>query len=213
MSAILTIPGLFSPSLRADDPLAAYWLRYVTLALRREICWLWRERASGEGPSAGRNGSALPPYTDRLQESLDLSRYAAEKNRFFAEDETAAYLSGLLDEAVPLNHRAPTQGSFSWVVWELSLSPMDCFILALGLHAVVDSAAGQVYAACQNDALRQLPTMALAQRLWRDPEEILSLANPAHPLFAHGILINTSSAQPLSWEAALQVHPLVAEGS
>jgi hypothetical protein len=34
----------FQPALRVADPEAARWLAEVTLRLRREVCWLWRER-------------------------------------------------------------------------------------------------------------------------------------------------------------------------
>jgi len=101
----LPLPELFSPSLRAADPVAAHWLRQVTLHLRREICWLWRER--GKPDEFQRNDSvAFLPFTDRLDNSLDLARYAAERERFFADDETAAYLSQAIAQPVPRSPQA-----------------------------------------------------------------------------------------------------------
>ena len=43
-SHIVGEPAAFTPGVRTDDPLAYYWLSQVTLRLRREVCWLWRER-------------------------------------------------------------------------------------------------------------------------------------------------------------------------
>jgi len=34
----------FLPGIRCEDRLARHWLRQVTLRMRREVCWLWRER-------------------------------------------------------------------------------------------------------------------------------------------------------------------------
>jgi hypothetical protein len=202
-------PETFSPALRADDPLAAYWLRNVTLRLRREICWLWRERGISAA-HAGERGFALPPFTDRLESSLDLSRHAIEKHRFFSEDETASYLSRAIGEAPPANRDAARRGSFSWLARELALSDLDCFVLALAISPVVDSAAGPVYAACLNDPARQWPTLGLAQRLWDQPKQLFALANPAHPLFTHGLLSGATGTLP-AWEAPLQTHALIAE--
>ena len=202
-------PETFLPSLRADDPLAAYWLRNVTLRLRREICWLWRERGVSP-PTEGAVAVALPPFTDRLENSLDLARHAGEKRRFFSENETAAYLSRLIAESPASGRQAPLRGSFSWVARELDLADLDCFLLALSLIPSVDSAAGPVYAACLNDPARQSPTLALAQRLWDRPEEILALANPAHVLFTHGLLAPAQGASHNFWETPLVTPALVA---
>lgn len=202
-------PETFSPSLRADDPLAAYWLRNVTLRLRREVSWLWRERGT-TAPLENDRGVALPPFSDRLESSLDLSRHAVEKHRFFSEDETASFLSRAIAEPPPNSRQAPARGSFSWVARELELSELDCFLLALAISPVIDSAAGPVYAACLNDPARHLPTLGLAQRLWNEPKDLFRLANPAHPLFTHGLLLPFAGAMP-TWETPLQTHVLVAD--
>lgn len=202
-------PETFSPTLRSDDPLAAYWLRNVTLRLRREIAWLWRERGAPV-PSDSDRGIALPPFTDRVESALDLSRHAVEKHRFFSEDETASYLSRGIGDPAPKTRQAPVRGSFSWVARELSLTDLDCFVLALALSPVVDSAAGPVYAACLNDVTRQWPTLGLAQRLWDDPKALFALASPGHPLFAFGLLLGQPGTLP-AWDSALQINVLVAE--
>jgi ATPase family associated with various cellular activities (AAA) len=198
-------PISFLPALRAGDPLAEYWLRNVTLRLRREVCWLWRERAPTDAGHSG-NGS-LPPFSDRLGGALDLTRYAAEKTRFFQEDETAAFLSRVIDEPAPASpHRCPPErGSFSWVARELELSELDCFVLALALGPAIDSAASAVYAACLNDPGRSTPTLALAQRLWPDPSALLTFAAPTHSLFTHGLLTFAAG-----WDAPLAVAPAIA---
>ena len=209
-SATLPPPETFLPALRSGDALAAHWLRNITLRLRREICWLWRERGTNASVTTSSSGS-LPPFTDRLETSLDLSRHAVEKQLFFLQDETAAYLSHLIAEPPPCDRRAPARGSFSWVARELELAEIDCFVLALALSPVVDSAAGPVYAACLNDASRQAPTLALAQRLWDQPDEIFTLANPGHPLFTHGFLNAEEGGAALAWDAPLRTHALVAD--
>lgn len=174
----------FLPTLRAGDTLAEHWLRNVTLRLRRELCWLWRERAPDAANS--RNG-ALPPFTDRLGSVLDLARYASDKTRFFLEDETAVFLTSLISQPAPVSpdRYPPERGSFSWVARELELSEVDCFVFALALGPAIDSAAGAVYAACLNDSSRTAPTLALAQRLWDDPAALLAFSGPAHPLFTY----------------------------
>jgi hypothetical protein len=202
-------PETFLPSLRADDPLAAYWLRNVTLRLRREICWLWRERGVSS-PVDSATAVALPPFSDRLENSLNLARHAGEKHRFFAEDQTAAYLSRLIAEPPATDRHAPLRGSFSWIARELDLADIDCFLLALALSPSVDSAAGPVYAACLNDPARQSPTLALAQRLWDRPEEILTLANPTHVLFTYGLLAAAQGAYIHFWDTPLSTPALVA---
>jgi hypothetical protein len=211
MSATTKLPPeTFLPTLSAGDALAAYWLRNVTLRLRREISWLWHERGV-DTPAGAAWGAALPPFVDRLESALDLSRHAAEKQRFLAQDETAAYLSRLIAEPPPRVSGSPPRGSFSWVARELALTHLDCFVLALALSPVVDSAAGPVYAACLNDAARQTPTLGLAQRLWETPDSIFTLANPAHPLFTHGLITPASDDAPLHWDAPIHVSALIAE--
>jgi hypothetical protein len=195
----------FSPRLSIEDPLAAHWLRGVTLRLRREICWLWRERGvlAGLTMPAG----ALPPFTDRLASTLDLARYDEEKHAFFVEDATAGYLTRLLEQSLPEEgalDQAP-RGGFTWLARELTLTPVDCFVLALALAPAADGAAATVFAAVQNDPVRAFPTLGLAQRLWDVPEDILALVGPGHPLSRNGVLVNSGD-----WDAALSVQAPIA---
>lgn len=203
-AASAVLPIAFTPALRGEDPLGNHWLQQVTTRLRREICWLWHER----GALAGEHRGALPPFSQKLSTTLDLTRYVQEKGQFFASDETAHYLSSLLEAQAP-EESAPPRGSFAWVARELELDDVACFVFALGLLPVVDSAAGTAMAACLNDAARTYPTLALAQRLWDAPEEILPLSDPAHSLFSFGLLHGPGGSrenQPCSdWEAPLEV--------
>ena len=206
-AAALNTPIAFTPGLRGEDPLGNYWLHQATYRLRREIAWLWQERGAIE---LGRGGS-LPPFSNKLSAALDLTRYADEKQHFFAADETARYLTALLEYAPPVAD-APPRGSFAWLARELELDPAACFVLALGLLPVVDSAAGTVIATCLNDAARTHPTLALAQRLWDKPEEILALSGAAHPLWRFGLFQAPGGAgrdQVASdWETPLHVPAL-----
>ena len=66
-------PVAFLPGAHGEDALAQYWLRQVTLRMRREVCWLWRERPLQSG--AETRASALPPFADPALGALDLARY------------------------------------------------------------------------------------------------------------------------------------------
>jgi ATPase family associated with various cellular activities (AAA) len=200
-------PIVFLPTLTVDDPLARYWLRQVTLRLRREICWLWHERGHGAAENSGR----LPPPHDKLSTVLDLARYVEQKTVFFATDETARYLTSLLADPPPAPIAAPTQGSFAWVIDQLALDELSAFVLALGLAPVVDHAVGTVFAAVLHDHARTSPTLALAQRLWEQPDELLTFTDPAHPLWRSGLLAHAASAESsaLEWDAPLNVPALL----
>jgi len=204
-AAALREPLTFLPRVQVGDALAAYWLGQVTLRLRREICWLWRERGMLAGASQADGAATLPPFTDRLSGVLDLMRYECDKRAFFAGDVTARYLSGLLEQPAPASSEA-RPGSFGWVARELQLAPVECFTLALALTPIVDSAAGTVFAACLNDAARTAPTLALAQRLWDTPEALLALVDTGHALARRGVL----HPAPTDWDAPLSASATVA---
>lgn len=196
----------FSPSLRAEDESANYWLQQVTIRLRREICWRWQQR--------GQNGSAppsLPPIEDPLTASLDLSRYCVQKCQFFQTDPTAQYLSAQLAPPPPPSNSS-VGGSMNWVISTLNLDPVAAFVLALGLSAVFDPVIAPVIATCLNDATTTQPTLVLAQQLWDAPEQVLAIANPAHPLWAYGLLQPASSGSQaaINWQTALVVPLAVA---
>jgi len=195
----------FTPGVRGEDALAQYWLSQVTLRLRREVCWLWRERTLHHGAAQG--SVALPPCGDRTVEALDLARYDAEKRAFFADNITARYLSECM-AVPPPDGVLHVRGGFGWVAEALKLGPVERFVLALGLLPSIDSACGHVIATCQNDPVRCEPTLALAQRLWDDPDALLHCFDPSHPLLRHGLLILASG--PDVWHASLSIPPMVA---
>ncbi|MBM9594984.1 ATP-binding protein [Roseitranquillus sediminis] len=191
----------FQPELRVDDRLAAHWLAQSTLRLRREIAWLWHERAP---QGAAHEPGVLPPANDALSTALDLGRHDADRHAFFAADPTAAWLSGRIAEPAP-TAAAPARGSFGWLARELGLSEVDCLALALALGGVVDSARGSVVSACLDGGASE-PTLSLLQRLWDAPHEAIDLLDPAHPLVAHGLL----DPAPTGWDSPLRVAPSVA---
>lgn len=198
-------PATFLPRIQVGDPVAAYWLSQVTLRLRREVCWLWRERGMLAGASPADSTATLPPFSDRLSGILDLMRYEREKHDYFAADPTARYLTGLLDQPPPTCSDVPA-GSFGWLARELQLAPAECFTLALALTPLVDSAVGTVFAACLNDPGRTSPTLALAQRLWDAPDAFVVLLDAGHALARHGLL----SPAPTDWDAPLSSSAAVA---
>lgn len=196
----------FLPGAGSDDQLGQYWLRQVTARLRREVCWLWRERLfQGVAHSPPADATSLPPFLDAASGSLDLVRYEHDKRLFFAEDVTARHLSGRIAATVP-HDTNPKRGSLGWAQQELDLEPAAIFVLALALLPAVDSSAGPVIAACLNDPQRHEPTLALAQRLWDEPGDLLRCFDPDHALYTHGLL----DSAPTSWTMPLHVSPLVA---
>jgi hypothetical protein len=198
-------PVVFLPGARGEDVLAQHWLRQVTLRLRREVSWLWRERSA----QAGRDmpPSPLPPFTDRALSSLDLLRYDQEKRSFFAHDLTAHHLSELIATPATGTRSVSTpRGSFAWLAQTLQLTPVDRFVLALALLPVLDSTAGHVIAACLNDPGRTEPTLGLAQRLWDEPDELVQGFDAAHPLLSHGVLTMAG----FGWNTVLTVAAPVA---
>jgi hypothetical protein len=200
-----------SPDLRGEDACANYWMRQVTFRLRREVSWCWQER----GIQASRGPAALPPFSDKALTALDASRFWVEKQNFYSSDPTAKYLTEQLN-AIPLpdNRKGAVRGSFDWVVRELELDDVATFVLALSLVAAFDGSMGSVIATCLNDQTRTQPNLALAQKLWDRPEELLSIADPFHPLFRYGLVIHnahgTHSNAETAWEAPLLTPSLVA---
>ena len=79
-------PCCSTPTSALPTPCLAWWLDQVTLRLRREIAWCWHLRGEGKAAAEG----VLPPFADAALESLDLTRYADDKRRFFASDVAAA---------------------------------------------------------------------------------------------------------------------------
>ncbi len=186
-----------NPQITVADALAAWWLRQVTLRLRREVCWC-RYQRDGASAEDGR----LPPLVDPAQENLDLQRHHADKQRFFDSDVTAAYLSEQL-RSVP----KPAATGSRWV----GLSEAAQFLLALALAARLDAALGPVCAAAQNDPARPFPTLALAQRLWDDPLAVAFVAHAGQALFSHGLLnAGQATREGLDWLHPVEMPTLVA---
>ncbi|WP_026072299.1 ATP-binding protein [Nodosilinea nodulosa] len=202
-SNAMATPVTFSPALRAADASANDWLRQATLRLRREICWRWHQ----QGYSS--TSTTLPPVDDRLSESLDLTRYWQDKQQFFTTDVTARYLTEQLG-ASPAAARTSTQGTFVWVVDTLGLDPAAAFVLALALLAAFDPAAGAAIATCQNNLAATQPTLALAQKLWDEPADLLPICDRGHPLWRYGLLGASPDATPGDWHTPLTVPPLLA---
>jgi hypothetical protein len=207
-----TEPVVFSPNLRADDDTANYWMRQATLRLRREIAWIWHERGFTSSPDTGE----LPPVIDSASESLDLSRHWAEKQRFFAEDVAAKYLTGQLSVPAPKTSE-PARGSFGWIVRELRLDDVSAFTLGLALASTLDASFGAVIGVCLNDTARNYPNLRLIQRLWEQPENVLTLSDPMHSLFSRGLLKQSTKGGAAQrfysealWEQPLTVPSMVA---
>jgi hypothetical protein len=192
------------PALQPRDTDCAYWIAQATLRLRREIGWCWHQRADRDDPRTG----ALPPFTDPAQDSLDLTRYRAEKLAYMQGDVTARYLTEEMERIVP--PRAAREGYWRRASVEAELEAAAQFVLALALAARLDSSFGPVLAACHNDASRPYPTLALAQRLWDDPLAIVACADPAHPLFRYGLIAAIDPQHGGHWQQALDIPSAVA---
>ena len=192
-------PVLLNPDLGVANPCLAWWLDQVTLRLRREIAWCWHLRGEGKAAAEG----VLPPFADAAVESLDLTRYADDKRRFFATEVAASHLNERLARRArprPLDEI----GSWDWVARRAALDDASQFVLALTLAARLDATLGPVFACCQNDAGRPYPTLALAQRLWDEPRAIVACCDPAHALHRFGLLSSAADGR----EAADWLQPI-----
>lgn len=200
----------FSPALRAADAHANYWMRNVTIRLRREICWCWHER--GQQPGSG--PAVLPPFSDKVVNTLDQSRFWAEKQNFYLSDPTARYLTDQLNTEYQSGNERAVRGSFGWVVESLELDDVSAFVLALALTVAFDGSMGSVIAACINDQTRGHPNLALAQKLWDEPEQVLRIADPFHPLFRNGLIKYSGQSghhdAETGWDTPFSVPSLVA---
>ena len=195
----------FTPGLLAEDVCANHWLGQVTIRLRREICWRWRQLGGDSSIN-----SPLPDG-DKLTANLDMSRYWEQKCHFFQTDPTGKYLTDKLLKELPHNQSAPKRGSFGWVVKTLNLDDPAAFILALGLSVAFDNAVGEVIAACLNDPNATQPTLALAQQLWDDPEQVMVIADPAHPLWRYGLLQQSGHVyNSIDWHGSITAPLLIA---
>jgi len=198
-------PVLLNPDLAVPDPCVAWWLAQVTLRLRREVAWSWHLRGDGKPPG----DAVLPPFTDAAVESLDLTRWADDKRRFFATDVAARYLGERLEQlAYPRSE--PATGSWDWLVGRAGLDAAAQFVLALALAARLDAALGPVFACCQNDVTRPYPTLALAQRLFDQPRAVASCADPSHGLYRLGLLSRPGLGDVVDWQQPLDMPAAIA---
>jgi len=139
-----------------------------------------------------------------LAEALERRASEEKRNGFFAEDQTARYISQQIAELGPEPQikRAP-RGSFAWVARQLHLTPGETFVTALALLAARDASAGTLFSALHADSRNRLPTLGLAQWLWHAPEQLLALTRGTHPLYRLGILEFGEKAGGDEWSAAL----------
>lgn len=193
-----------TPGIIIKDPVAEYWFSQVILRLRREVSWCWYQRMQQPGIEG-----VLPPVTDAAVENLDLVRYAAQKQQFFEHDDAARFLSQQIEL---LQLPETSQSRWGWVSSQLELNTAEQFVLALGLALQIDAGLAPIFATCMNDLSRPFPTMALAQRLWNEPVDIIACADPNHALFRYGLLRNINDgADGLFWHRPLNMPSMVAQ--
>ena len=198
-------PVLMTPKLDVDDALARYWLAQVILRLRREMCWNWYLRTEQI------RSSGIPPIADTAAENLELTRFDAEKRTFFTVDATAKHLTEQINTAQIPHSDSCIPGSWAWVQKTLELDTTEQFILALTLAAQADGSIGPVISACMNDSSRPFPSLALAQRLWDEPEQVIGCANPTHVLYRSGLLqLDDAAGGAVAWQWPLEMHSFVA---
>ncbi len=200
-------PTSMNPELRVADAASARWLAEVALRLRREIAWCRHQR--GDSPAAA--PGELPRMADATQDSLDLTRFRDDKKAFFARDVAARYLSEQIAALAEPSPQPPRRGDWPWLVQACQLTPAAQFVLATALAGRIDASIGAVCAACQNDASRPWPTLALAQRLWDDPLAVAACADPGHALFRHGLLMLAPGREALDWHQPLDMPSRVAQ--
>ncbi len=174
----------FTPGITVNDKLAGYWLKQVTIRLRREIWWNWHER----GLIPEENTSSLPPFTDKIPSIMEMEHVNNTKKIFLEKDTTAHFLNSKLNMKIPKIINSSPQGSFSWVSKQLKLDKISCFTLALAVETIIDNTLGSVISSCLNDPDKHQPNLALIQKLWDNPNDVINLSDPAHPLFMYGLL-------------------------
>jgi vesicle-fusing ATPase len=166
------------------DVLLNHWLDQVQLRLRRELAWCWYQRTGQGDPQLG----VLPPADDALREGAHWSFNLPRRAWFFDSDTVAHQLSLRLAVDEPESTTSIESGSFGWVCERLQLQAAERFVLALALAHRLDSSLGPVCASCMNDLTRPYPTLSLAQRLWDEPNQIVSVASATHRLYRSGLL-------------------------
>lgn len=201
MNGVRMLPQAFDPRICATDALTARWLAEATLRLRREVAWMWFQRAGLRGID-----DRLPPSADPVVDALDLARHVDGKRHFFENDVTVRYLGDrIADLRATTAHSA---GPWAAMTDRLQLDDDAQLVFALGLLARADAASATIIGACQGDLNRHLPTLALAQRLCDDPTAMLTV-DTAHPLFQTGLLGFTGDGGG-HWGQSYEVPALVA---
>jgi vesicle-fusing ATPase len=196
--------AMITPRLVIEDAVAAYWFAQVNLRLRREICWCWYQRMQQPGLEG-----VLPPLVDAAVENLDMVRYASQKQQFFQDDPTAKFLGEQIDA---LTVSGKVRSRWLWMVDQLSLNAAEQFVLGLGLAIQLDAGLAPIFATCMNDYSRPFPTMALAQRLWDEPNDVLTCADPNHLLFRYGLLRNNfETVDGQIWQRPIDMPSMVAQ--
>ena len=204
--ATVYVPAtVVTPNLFISDSLAAYWVAQVTLRLRREVAWCWHQRARQFDPDP----SVLPPLADAATENLDLVRYRDQKNHFLKRDPTARYLG---DQIAALEPKDKRPSRWASLVESLDLDGASQFVLALGLASRLDAGLAPIFSTCMNDLARPFPTLALAQRLWDEPSQIVECADPNHPIYRYGLLANINDpTDALTWQRPLDMSAVVTQ--
>lgn len=195
-------PAMITPGRLINDEHAAYWFAQVNLRLRREVAWCWFQRMNQPMVEG-----VIPPVTDATAENLDMVRFAEQKMQFFAADPACVFLSEQINN---LHQPTSQSGRWSWLVSELGLNDAEQFVLALGLSMQVDAGLAPIFATCLNDLNKPYPTLALAQRLWQEPQQIIPCADSEHRLFHYGLL-STQRHTDNTWWAPLIMPSIVAQ--
>jgi vesicle-fusing ATPase len=204
LDQIPTPASMITPNMKIEDSIAAYWFAQVSLRLRREVSWCWYQRMQQPEIEA-----VLPPVTDAAAENLDLVRHASQKQQFFQDDLTAGFLS---DQINSLQVPRVSDSHWAWIVDQLELSDSEQFVLALALALQLDAGLAPIFATCLNDLSRPYPTLALAQRLWDEPLDIVACADPNHVLFRFGLIRNIHEDAPGQvWQRSLEISPMIAQ--
>jgi len=196
----------FVPGMGVSDPLVAWWLNQVTARLRRHVRWLQH--------ITGHTYAADDSPHDSAELVFLLSKTHNEKLKFFETDPTAGYLTRSMRARRPQQY-SMAPGSFKWIVDALRLTDAETFVLALALTPSLDSSFGEAASICASGPTRGSATLALAQKLWDAPEEIVACADLSHALFAYHLVNcqgSTSHGHMVEWETPLWVLPAIARG-
>lgn len=206
-----TSPATFQPALQVADAQASDRLAQVTLRLRREVCWLWRQH----GMLARRRGQQRRIVAANCRPAgytLDLVRFDSDKQIFFANDETALWLTRQPADA------SPRRRGRSAVAWRFHLGGGDS---RSGARRTFRAGAGAGRCHRQRcwQRVRRLPERCLphatnagvgATAVGSTGHAIVALADPSHRLYRHGLpLAGSSHSGSSDWDAPLLMAPAI----